>query len=123
MATFLIVDDSRLARGIIKQMVEALGHEAIEAANGREGLEMAEIHKPDAITIDLLMPELGGLGFLSTLRKAGNRVPVIVISADIQDEVRRQCEELAARFLNKPIKGPDLAAALSTVLASGRGLS
>ena len=92
-----------------------MGHTVLEAGDGREGLRMVDLHQPDIVTVDLLMPEMDGLAFLTTLRASDTHLPVIVISADIQDEPRRECEHLGARFLNKPIKEHDLANALATV--------
>ena len=112
MTKILIIDDSRFARSMIRKAIEALGYEAAEATNGREGLQMVASYQPDAVTVDLLMPELDGIGFLSALRETGKKLPVVVISANIQVDVRRRCEHLGAVFLIKPFKKPELEAAL-----------
>ena len=60
----LIVDDNADDRRLLKYIVERKGHEAIEAADGLEGLRMAKIHRPDLIISDALMPVMDGFQFL-----------------------------------------------------------
>lgn len=112
MTKILIIDDSKFARSMIRKVIEALGYETAEATNGREGLQMVASYQPDAVTVDLLMPELDGIGFLSALRETDKKLPVVVISANIQTDVRRRCENLGAVFLIKPFKKSELEAAL-----------
>lgn len=93
----------------------------MEAADGREGLRMAQQELPDCILTDLLMPEMDGISLLAALRDLGSKLPVIVLSADIQESKHRQCEELgAAGFLSKPPKSTILLGMIEKVLA-GRG--
>ena len=78
---------------------------------------------PDCIILDLLMPELDGFGVLEALKQKGSKIPVIVLSADIQDSVREQCLGLgAAMMLQKPAKAPKILEALDQVLNKGESL-
>ena len=87
------------------------------AGNGRAGLEQVAARKPDCILTDLLMPELGGLELLETLREQGTAIPVIIITANIQESVRRRCLELgAAAVVNKPVRQEELLSALRKAL-------
>lgn len=113
MTKVLIIDDSKFTRSQIRKALRSLGFDTAEAVNGREALQMVQSFQPDAITLDLLMPELDGMGFLSALRESGSDLPVVVITADIQSDIRKQCKDFGALFLNKPFQGPDLVAALS----------
>lgn len=113
MAKILVIDDSKISRNMIIKAVKALGHETLEAENGQIGLEMLMKHKPDVVTVDMLMPVMNGIEFLAAIRKDNNHTPVIVITADIQEETRRECEAFDAQFLNKPFKDKELTAALS----------
>lgn len=109
MARILIIDDSSFQRGIIRKTLLQAGYETIEAKNGREGLSRAHDDIPDLILLDLVMPEMDGFTVLSELQKEQNAVPVLVLSADIQEMTREQCLALgAAGFLNKPVKADDL---------------
>lgn len=121
MAHLLIVEDSLYQRTRTRHILEAAGHQVQQAANGREGLGLAATTRPDCILLDLIMPEMGGVEVLEALRSHGSQVPVIVVSADIQESTKQHCLELGARaFLNKPPQPDDLNAAIATALAPGR---
>lgn len=110
MATILVIDDSGFQRKIMRKIISSEGHDVAEAANGEEGVEQIAALKPDLITLDLVMPEFGGIDVLTKLKEMGNLIPVIVISADIQDSTKEECMDLgAAAFVNKPVKGDALA--------------
>ena len=117
MALILITDDAAFSRRMIKKAVQADNHEVIEAGNGNECLEMVDAHGPDCILLDLLMPELDGFGTLEQLRDRGSKIPVIVLSADIQESARQQCMDLGAfMMLNKPPKAPEIQEAIGKAL-------
>ena len=81
--TILIVDDRSADRRLLKKMLESSGYGVQEAADGKEGLEMAELHKPDLIIADTLMPVMDGFGFLRNIRKneKTKTIPFILYSA------------------------------------------
>lgn len=117
MARILLVDDSKFQRKCISQMLCGLGHEVSEAENGEMGLQMIEAAKPDMIITDLLMPVLDGVGLLRGVKEANCTIPVIVVTADIQESTKKECLQLGAKaFLNKPHNSADLEAALSRFL-------
>lgn len=86
----LIVDDSAFARERIVQLTTAAGHEAFQAAHGQEALRLISEIRPDAVTVDLLMPGMDGIELIEKLHAAYPSLPVIVVSADVQDATRRQ---------------------------------
>lgn len=109
MAKILIIDDSSFQRKWIVRAVEQLGHKTVEAADGVEGLSKLETEKPDCVTVDLNMPKMNGLQFLANTADRSEKVPIIVITADIQDATKKECRQLGARaFVNKPFKAYDL---------------
>ena len=117
MAHFLIVDDSLLARHTHSNILQEMGHETTVACNGVEGLKLLQQAAFDAILVDMMMPEMDGIGFLKALKESGSRVPVIVLSADIQETKRIECLDLGARaFLEKPAKKQKLGNLLGEVL-------
>lgn len=117
MGLILITDDAAFSRRMIRKAVQEGGHEAIEAGNGLECLEMLANNSPDCIISDLLMPEMDGFSLLQALRDQGVKIPVIVLSADIQDSARQQCESLGAfMMLKKPPKAPEIIDALQKAL-------
>jgi CheY-like chemotaxis protein len=113
MATILVIDDSKFQRKRIIEVIKSEGHETIEATNGKEGLDLAEQYQPHCIVCDMVMPDVGGIEVLTTLKAKKSLIPVIILTADIQDPVREQCLSLGARaFLNKPLKKEELLDAL-----------
>jgi CheY-like chemotaxis protein len=117
MASILVIDDSLFIRKSICAVVKALGHETKEAADGQAGLDLAATHTFDCIITDLLMPKLDGFDVLEGLQSHGSTVPVIVVSADIQDSTRDRCLSLGAKLIvNKPPKEDRVKKALMQVL-------
>lgn len=119
MALVLIIDDSSFQRGIIRSLVREAGHETEEAEDGRAGLEKIAARKPDCILTDLLMPDMGGLELLESLRELGAAIPVIIITANIQESVHQRCLDLgAAAVVNKPVRQDKLLPALGKALSN-----
>ncbi len=122
MATILIVDDSGFQRAFLSKALVEDGHGVLEAANGARALEVAAAEQPDCILTDLIMPDMRGLVVLETLQQQGSEIPVVVLTADIQEEVEARCLELgAARVLHKPIKPERLRETIAAVLAGDEG--
>ncbi len=121
MAKILIIEDSRFTRSSIAKALKAGRYEVLEADNGALGLAMIIKHSPDIIISDLLMPEMDGFEVLESLRSQGITIPVIIISADIQETTRRRVLELGATtLLNKPFQETELLAVLQS-LEEGKG--
>lgn len=101
----LIVDDSAFVRKVVKEMlsqspfIEVVGN----ATNGREALEKVEALNPDVVTLDLIMPELDGIGFLKE-QMARRPLPVVVVSiASESGELALEALDLGAvDFIQKP---------------------
>jgi len=119
MPKILVVDDSLFARVNICDTLKEAGYETLQAENGRAGLEKALNEQPACILSDLLMPEMDGISLLSSLREMGNAIPVIVLSADIQESKRKKCEELGTfGFLSKPPRKNEILEMVSKALAA-----
>lgn len=109
MGKFLVVDDSRLGRMMIQQVLERSGHTTLVAEDGRKALQMVEEHPVDGIFLDMLMPEMDGQEFLEKLNEGDLGIPVIVVSADIQTTTQEKCYALGVKhFLTKPVKAAEL---------------
>lgn len=108
--SILVVDDSRMSRKlVIKSLPEEWDAEIRQAANGVEALELFHEKTPDVVFLDLTMPELDGFGVLAALKEEGSKVPVIVISADVQTEAYERAIGLGARaFIQKPMSAGDV---------------
>ena len=90
----LIIDDSIVARMIVKKTIKERGYNIIEAANGTEGLQLIKTGNPDIILTDYLMPDMNGLEMVEIVRKDGIMTPIIVISANQQDKTKEKFNEL-----------------------------
>lgn len=119
MALILIVDDSFYMRGKIRSILKADGYEIIESDNGLKGLQMVSAYSPDCILLDIIMPGMDGLKILNALKEKESKIPMIVITADIQESTRKQCLELGARaVINKPPKDDELLSTIRKVLGT-----
>ena len=117
MASILIVDDSSFMRGKLRAILKKENHTIQEADDGIKGLQLASSQRFDVILLDIIMPGMDGLKILGALRERNSSSPVIVITADIQESVRRQCMELGAvDVLNKPPKESDLLKAIARII-------
>ncbi|UFT00014.1 response regulator transcription factor [Nocardia huaxiensis] len=80
-ATILVVEDDPNVRSTLDQLLRFEGYRVEQAANGLEALEAVERQQPDAALVDVTMPELDGLSLCRILRRKGNRVPILVLTA------------------------------------------
>jgi Response regulator containing CheY-like receiver, AAA-type ATPase, and DNA-binding domains len=94
--SILVVEDSWLTRRVICKILRAEGYETWEASCGPEALEILSTQTPNCMLLDLLMPEMEGREVLQAMREKGFKIPVIVITADIQSTTRSECMELGA---------------------------
>ncbi len=110
MATVLIVDDATIMRIQMKKMLEKLGHEVIgEAKNGVESVTQYEKLNPDFVTMDITMPNVGGVedGIEATRRitQFDYKAKVIMITSHgEQDKVIRAIQNGASNYILKPVK-------------------
>jgi two-component system, chemotaxis family, chemotaxis protein CheY len=119
-ANILVVDDSSLARRMLRRILEDLGHTVEEATDGPSALEQYFLKKPDVVMLDMVMTGMYGLEVLAKMRELNPEVRVIVASADIQTSTRNKAREAgAAAFLNKPVNAKELATVLTDVMNRG----
>ncbi|GFO63809.1 hybrid sensor histidine kinase/response regulator [Geomonas paludis] len=118
----LVVDDSRNDRKVIRYNFEWHGCHVVEAANGKQGLEVAAAEVPDLIISDCLMPVMDGFRFLHELKKFKelNAIPFIFYSAIYTGS--REAELAAAlgatAFLEKPMRPDELWDEVGRLLAA-----
>src|ERR1700690_2883850 len=93
----LIVDDEAHVRVLIRMLVKQLGIETVwEAADGTVALEQAAAHKPQAVLLDINLPQVGGLEVLAKLKAAHPEMPVIIVSSQSTMKTVIQTRELGA---------------------------
>ncbi|MBI9102431.1 MAG: response regulator [Spirochaetales bacterium] len=101
----LLVDDSKLSLMSMRSLLEDYDFTILEASDGYEALDIIKNSKPALVFLDLLMPNLDGVGVLEKLKAEDISVPVVVVSADIQNTTRAICFKLGAiDFVNKPME-------------------
>lgn len=123
-ANILVVDDSGLARRVMRQLLVELGHTVEEAADGPQALERYVINRHDAVLLDMVMHGMYGLEVLQKFHELNPRLPVIIATADIQKSTREQVQAGgAAAMINKPVKKDELASVLDLVLSGGNAWS
>jgi two-component system chemotaxis response regulator CheY len=103
--TCLVVDDSRVVRKVSRRILEEIGFDVAEAADGVEALAWCRAAMPEAILLDWNMPVMDGLEFLLQLRKEpGGDRPVVVFCTveNDTDHIARALEAGAIEFIMKP---------------------
>jgi CheY-like chemotaxis protein len=90
-ATIMVVEDTAIAREPLVRLLQYEGYRAVGVTNGQEAIDALPIHNPDIILLDILMPVMNGLEFLSMIRSdrrlsRWRDMPVIVLTA-VRDEI------------------------------------
>ena len=117
METILVIDDDESLRDTIGLMLEREGFQAVLAADGKTGFELALSQKPDLVLVDLRLPQMTGTEVCKQLRAARRTTPVIVLSA-LGDEVDKVLllELGADDYIVKPFGTRELLARIRAVL-------
>jgi len=112
-AQVLVIDDDKEIRAAILDLLKQSGYDALEAASGQQGLELAAKHKPDLILLDSMMPGVDGWGVLHKLQAdpALADTPVIVLSAIRDTDMALSLG--AASVMTKPVDAPALTAEIA----------
>jgi two-component system response regulator MprA len=113
----LIVDDDRPLRDALRRALILGGFETDTAESGQEGLTKIALGAPDAVVLDVGLPDLDGLAITRRLREAGNRVPILLLTA--RDAVADRIDGLDAGaddYLVKPCDVGELKARLRALL-------
>jgi len=114
--TCLVVDDSRVIRKVARRILEELGYDVAEAADGAEALAWCRAMMPDAILLDWNMPVMGGLEFIRRLRlEPGGSIPKVVFCSveNELEQIREALDAGADEFVMKPFDGEILGGKLA----------
>lgn len=101
----LIVDDSTFSRALLRRIVRALRPEweMAEATDGEAAMQLVKAEHFDFATVDINMPGMDGLELTARFRAECPQLRVCLVSANVQEDSRRQAQELHAGFVKKPI--------------------
>jgi FixJ family two-component response regulator len=120
-AMIYVIDDDESIRKAFKRLLRSVNHEVETFSSAEEFLQSKKQDKNSCIIIDITMPGLTGFDLQRELKAQGSSVPVIVISASDDAQVREQARELGAvAFFRKPIDDQALLDAISWVISQRR---
>ena len=126
----LLVDDDAMVRQTLKFGLEAAGFSVLEAANGRECLDVLDAESVDVIVTDIVMPEFEGIELITQLRTSGSKIPIVamtggslnphITSAVRASEIYLKTARVlgATRTLTKPFKIATLLAEIRACLTA-----
>jgi two-component system cell cycle response regulator DivK len=113
----LIVEDNEKNRELVQDILEFRGFRTLAASNGHEAVELARLHQPDLVLMDIQLPDLDGVSALRQLRREAstNAIPVVALTAFAMTQDRgRLLEAGFDGYLAKPI---DVRTLPDTILA------
>ena len=124
-ATILVVDDTRFMRLLLTDILRKNGFENIyEASNGLEAIELYKRHRPDLVTMDIIMPEMDGLMALEKILSIDRDAKVVVISALNQRDLIIRALKIGAKdFITKPFRPETVAAIVRRILGESHSAS
>lgn len=118
MARILIVDDSRMSRKLLINVLRGMGHEIVgEATNGEEGIRLYKGLHPDLVTMDITMPEMDGIACLKSIMKTDPEARVVMVTAAGQStKLVDALKSGAKEFICKPFESEQIVNAINEVL-------
>jgi two-component system chemotaxis response regulator CheY len=119
---FLVVDDSRLARSMMREYIENIGFEVVaEGSNGLEAIEKFHTVLPDIMTIDLEMPQLNGIDAAKEILKSHPEASIILITSIIaKKEVLRALKIGIKQVIAKPFTQEEFTLAIEELNTGGQ---
>ena len=118
MARILVADDAAFMRQMIREIVEAEGHEVVaEASDGVEAVDQFKVHHPDLITMDIVMPRRSGIDAVKGILELDSNACVVMCSALGQETLVTEALQAGAKdFIVKPFKPDAVVKTLNKVL-------
>jgi two-component system chemotaxis response regulator CheY len=118
-ARILIVDDSSFIRYGLRKLLAENGFQVLEADGGTKAIQIYKDERPDAVLLDITMPDLDGLSALRQIRRVDPRARVAMVTGMGQQSIVLQAIQAgAADFVVKPFEGTRVLAAIQKLVAS-----
>ncbi len=122
MSLILIVEDNEKNMKLARDVLQAKGHETLEAVTGEDGIRLAREHLPNLVLMDIQLPGMSGIEALKALRAdpATRHIPIVAVTASVMQQDRTMIT--AAGFddyIAKPIELRPFLATVDRLLAEG----
>jgi len=117
----LIAEDNPQSLELMRELVQADGHEVIAVTNGRDAITVARLERPDLILTDIQLPDIDGLTVTRTLKRdpSTEAIPIIGISAHaLQEDVERAIQAGCVAYVSKPLDVHGLRGLLAWLLGN-----
>jgi two-component system chemotaxis response regulator CheY len=114
----LVVDDAQFTRNMLKKIINKteIGEVIAEASNGVEAVSLYQKHKPDMVTMDLVMPEQGGIETTEKILSIDPDAIIVIVSALGQEALVLEAAKKGAKdFIQKPFKADQIEDVLERV--------
>lgn len=113
----LVADDDDDILQLVAFRLERAGYRILTASDGEQALQIALDEHPDLAVLDVMMPRLTGLEVTERLRAQGERMPIVLLTARVQeDDVARGFEAGADDYIKKPFSPQELRARVQAML-------
>jgi CheY-like chemotaxis protein len=117
----LVIDDSRVIRNMVRDMLPPANFEVLEAADGIKGLEMIHQEKPWMIMLDFLLPRMSGFEVYETLQQSPElrRIPLVLMSGrkeEVTSKISEPFEDKYLVFIEKPFEQKELITAIKKAM-------
>ena len=119
MAKVMVVDDAAFMRLRACKVLQDNGHEVVQAENGAEAVRQYAEHRPDAVLLDITMPEMDGLAALKAIRNLDPQARVAMVTAMGQQTIVMEALKAGAKdFVLKPFQPDRVLGALHKLLTA-----
>jgi FixJ family two-component response regulator len=117
-----IIDDDESVRKTTTFLLESFGFQARGFDSAEKFLTSGQVNDTSCLLVDILMPGMNGLQLQSQLTAAGNRIPIIFMTAQADEESRRRALQAGAvAFLDKPLRDVQLLQIIHSALGREKG--
>jgi len=123
-ASVLVVEDDPMNLLLITELLTRMGFQVIQAANGREALEVLSHKQPDLIFMDINMPDMDGYTTTRIIRRLPNplgKTPIVALTADAMPQDKEKCLQAGMNnFISKPFRINEIESALKIYIGQAR---
>lgn len=117
----LVVDDEPMIVDLLRTYLTGLGYRVAAAGNGAEALGHVSVTRPDAVVLDLKLPDMSGAEIFGRLRAIDDSIPVLMLTANTDEVVARGLLKAGALdYICKPVRLEVLEVAVTTAVSVGR---